>query len=210
MPGPFLGLAHALVALGQYEPALRALLDALHTRTRRAEVLVLLREVLEQTHQMDGLFYLQRYEAGDLTRQELILSLTDPKQIEKVVPGSGEHDLNAMILALEDELGIERNVDDAKEIELVETFLQRFDASFKEDENLRSIWPLPVFNGFVVACGDNIRILFSAPCSVRGGAKPGRRNATSDGNVFRGVAAFQLHYGMPTYSPPWRSSRTTV
>lgn len=105
---PYLGLARALDEQGKAEAAQRVLVEALQTRTRRTDVVRALRSALEATNHMEGLYYLQRMEAGQISPQEFVLLLSDPRHAPKSLePPAREDTLDAMIARLETELGLD-------------------------------------------------------------------------------------------------------
>ncbi|MEZ4751582.1 MAG: tetratricopeptide repeat protein [Bdellovibrionota bacterium] len=113
---PFLGFARACSELGEWDRAQKALLEALEAGGQRKLTLVMLRQTLERNNQMDGLFYLQRYEEGEISKKELLLMLTDPRHIPRSTASeNGEGSLSDMISAMERELGFEI-ADDRNEI----------------------------------------------------------------------------------------------
>lgn len=104
---PYLGLARALDEQGKSEAAQRVLVEALQTRSRRAEVTAALRAALEATNHMEGLYYLQRMESGQISPQEFVLLLADPRAATRAIAPPGREDtLGAMIARLESELGV--------------------------------------------------------------------------------------------------------
>lgn len=147
----FLGLAAALIEQGKLIEAQGVLVDALEIGGQRKSVIGMLRQVLEGRDLMDSLFYLQRFESGELSRQELILLLSDPGHIPRVEASEeGEATLGTMINDLVQELGIDIREDRDEVYPLLKEFRLRSEPILGDDARSRMDMAVAYFEmGFV-------------------------------------------------------------
>jgi tetratricopeptide (TPR) repeat protein len=108
----FIALGNALREQGQLPEAQSALVDALRTKSEGAQGIEALEKIFIEREWQEGLVHLQRFTEGALSREDLIVLLSDSENL-MLVPeirtghvDIKEKDLKTMITELEVEIGL--------------------------------------------------------------------------------------------------------
>lgn len=169
---PFLQKAMALMEKGEKDQAMKALLDALKTKTHDTEACELLRELLKWRKDRDGLDHLARFEAGKLARKDFI-TLVYPEAAPSDEKGQErpreprpakkperveEPTLSDLIAHLEEELGLDIEDSKDKVAPLLKEFRRRSDKIIAGDSKARIDMGLAYFEmGLVDEACDELK-----------------------------------------------------
>lgn len=159
--GPFIARAKALMEQSEKEAALKALLDALRTKTHDNEAIELLREVFKWRNDREGLDFLASFESGKLTRRDFLDLVAPRKEKEKqeerrAEPLPEEETMTDLIAQLEASLGIQIDEPHDSVKPLIKEFRRRSQAILGGDSKARIDMGLAYFEMGLVeeACGE--------------------------------------------------------